>query len=175
LRPPAALVAALLTMGCSDPSENLSPTPFGEWSTDRGHRLIVRPNGTYEICRNNTCSPGSYERGGLSSLTVFLRDFINKPEVDDVRLLLRECTTMGLSEETRSHGGVVSANDLVFSTVQDTLSGSNRASGVSQVIFSFETGSSLVFSKTADIRDQAADEELGRIRDQISKVPPPST
>lgn len=159
--------------GCSAQAQEMSFTPFGEWSTGSGHRLIIRTNGLYEICNGSTCSSATYKREELSNLTVVLTDFLNKPEASDLSQTIRECTSMGRSAETASRGGRVLQHDLVFSTAQSTLSGDGSGPSHARVVFDCETGRSVVFSKTLDYSDEASRREIDRLRKQESQFPPP--
>lgn len=127
-----AMSTAAIIGGCGGSSEgSMQIGPFGKWVTDSGHALTVNVDGTYRICRADSCSSGSVVNRTETYLEAVLRDFLAKPEAADLVPVISECLDL---QDSLTGGAVrrgLSANDLPFDTVNNVLNGPGATQTVS--------------------------------------------
>ncbi len=145
--------------------------PFGKWVTGAGHALTVNVDGTYRICKADSCSSGIVVNRGETYLEVVLRDFLARPEAADLVPVIREC----LEVHDRLTGGAVrrglAADDLPFDTANNVLNGPRATQIVS---FDCTEGEREVeFEKVEAFHHQALAEQQAKAAKTRDEIPPP--
>lgn len=166
-----ALTTAIIR-GCSASDEgSVQIGPFGKWVTDAGHVLTVNVDGTYRICKADSCSSGTAVIRGESYLEAVLRDFLAKPEAADLVPVISECLELhdGLTGGAVRRG--LSVNDLPFDTINNVLNGPKATQVVS---FDCTEGARRVeFVKVETFQHPAlADQQAKRSKTRESSPPP---
>lgn len=146
--------------------------PFGRWVTEAGHSLTVNVDGTYRICKADSCSSGPVVNRGDTYLEIVLRDFLAKPEAADLVPIISEC----LEVRDRLTAGAVrrglSADDLPFDTANNILNGPGATQTVS---FDCTEGERQVeFVKVEAFHHKALAEQQARAAKARESTPPPT-
>jgi hypothetical protein len=168
-----ALATAAMIGGCGGSSEgSVQIGPFGKWVTDAGHALTVNVDGTYRICRADSCSSGSVVNRNETYLEAVLRDFLAKPEAADLVPVIRECLDLhdGLTGGAVRRG--LSADDLPFDAANNVLNGPEATQTVS---FDCTEGARRVeFVKVETFPHPALADQQGKGAKARESAPPPT-
>ena len=168
-----AFVTASLLLGCEGASAGVVASPFGVWETRQGHRLEIRTNGTFEVCRGGSCSTGDYDDAPNTHLYGVLRGILALPEVSDISSQISKCVHIGSSLTNGMSTAHLGRNDLFFDPGLNWVMRDQRPDPIAVMFDCTEDGNSISFVKVLDYAHAEASEELARLEHMRRSSPPP--
>lgn len=164
---------------CGGNGDGMAVTPFGVWKTQQGHRLTIRTDGTYQLCKAEDCAGGSYNAARYSNLTVILGSFLSKPQLQDVAGIIRNCEDVAYRLTDGQSRDGLGPDDLSFdagtNNILEARQRGAKLSNMRNVVVTHDCSEgrrTVRFTKVEDFPHEAAAEELQRLENGFSSVPP---